>query len=117
MGSINKMSAVQINKNVYEKELAALKAEYDSLFHISSEYSKSVKKYTREEYIALYARDIHFWTSRIPDVDLDNMEMNLLAKHAICSNAKIQLWNQVSSAGISKKTMNRAIETVLSQLN
>ena len=108
------MSAVQIDRRVYETELAKLRQEYDGQLG-GTEGADVARSYARHEFVALYARNIAFWQAREPDVDPDHIRMELLAQHAICSNAAAQLRRHVLDVGVSADELERAVTRELAR--
>lgn len=97
------MSAITIDKETHVRNLKNLRNEYvrDFGYDAVMNTQTNAKKYSRQEYIETYAKNIHFWESRIPDIEIDRgMNMDLIAKHAICTNAVQNLTKELKEKGI-----------------
>jgi len=100
------MSEVKINKAAYDAQVVVLREKYNLAFPSES---ANMVSYSRPTYIARYARDIRFWSEHLPDVELEELDSELLARHAVCSNAKGQLWATLIKAGVTQEEIEAAI--------
>ena len=106
------MSAITIGKELHHQAVKELRNEYVHEFGFDSvmNISENVKKFTRTEYASTYAKNILFWKTRIPNIDPDNgIDMKLVAKHAVCTNAVQNLMRQVE-----KMNLKTEVEELLS---
>ena len=104
------MSAITIDKDLHKEILKQLRNEYVHEFGIDSvmNVEENQKKFTREEYILTYAKNIIFWKTRIPEIDPDKgIDMKEITMHAICTNSVQNLNNKIKQMKIEKEVENK----------
>ena len=97
------MTEIQISQEMHQDILKELRNEYVREFGFDHALNtrQNAKSYSKAEYTSTYARNISFWASRIPTIDPDDgIDMRLVAKHAICTNAVQNLRSKVRAMNI-----------------
>ena len=96
-----------IPKAVYQDAEARLRAAY--AIEIGSEHTsgdeRQVRGFTRDETIERYAAGLRFWASHLPEI-VPGIGMDVIATHAICSNATRMLTNKCEEYGILSEVEN-----------
>lgn len=78
---------VRIPQTDFKNEQFSLKCEYETMFGKKCTDANTNQKFeTKQEMIDTYARNILFWSIRLPPIEA-NMTSRALARHAICKNS------------------------------
>lgn len=92
---------VTIPAHIHERELAALRREYE---RVVVKITDEVREIERDEAIEIYARNVKFWRARLPKLS-KGMGEAALARHAICTNADINLMKRIKELGIHDEVL------------
>lgn len=100
-----------IPKAVYEATEARLRSAYASEFgaeQAGGGDGTAIRGFTREETIVRYSSALRFWKRHLPDLQ-PGMGLDVVAAHAICSNAVRMLTAKCTDYGILNE-VERAVD-------
>jgi len=95
------MTSVQISSKNMQRAKVSMRRLYVAEFGENS-LSTQEKTFTRDELILIYAKNLKFWNTHLPDIQPGMTEFTN-AKHAICSNGIEQLWKKCDIYNIRKE--------------
>ena len=93
---------LRIRAAVHARVLAEMRQEYEA--HVGR-IGDEMRSYTRAELVTLYKANLSFWRARVPSIDADNpatLTEELLARHAICTNAEAKLLQKICELGLER---------------
>ena len=100
------MSSVQIPRHVHEQEMEKLREEYTR--RVGPINGTIHSEVTREQFVQRYSHALAFWNDSLPDIDLTGVirpTMETIARHALCTNARLNILRHASEKGVSEEEL------------
>ena len=100
--------AIQIPRQIYDEQMAKLQELYVCEFGEQTT-EQTPKQMCRQTIVDTYSTALSFWVKHTPEIDVKKgvPSMDVVAKHAICTNARLNILKHVKKYNIEEAELVR----------